>query len=197
MKKYFLIFTFFALYSCSDSSKEIDISKQEIPNIYVLKSALNITFSNDTVFLNSIKYSGYLYEMNSISNDTLLIEGYINGLQSGISKKWYSHKKLMEIRMFNNGKKDGRQVAYWENGFKKFDFIAKEDVYEGELKEWNIDGKLIHLGNYKNGQEEGAQKLWYDNGKIRANFFIINGKRYGLLGTKNCVNVSDSIFSNK
>lgn len=197
MEKYFLIFTFFVIYSCSDSSKEIDISKQEIPNIYVLKSALNITFSNDTVFLNSIKYSGYLYEMNSISNDTLLIEGYINGLQSGISKKWYSDKKLMEIRMFNNGKKDGRQVAYWENGFKKFDFIAKEDVYEGELKEWNIDGKLIHLGNYKNGQEEGAQKLWYDNGKIRANFFIINGKRYGLLGTKNCVNVSDSIFSNK
>jgi antitoxin component YwqK of YwqJK toxin-antitoxin module len=57
-----------------------------------------------------------------------------------------------------------------------------------------MDGKLIHLANYKNGQEEGTQKLWYDNGKIRANYVIKNGKRYGLLGTKNCINVSDSIF---
>jgi antitoxin component YwqK of YwqJK toxin-antitoxin module len=50
------------------------------------------------------------------------------------------------------------------------------------------------LAHFKDGQEEGSQKLWYDNGKIRANYVIIKGKRYGLLGTKNCKNVSDSIF---
>ncbi|MCX6338150.1 MAG: toxin-antitoxin system YwqK family antitoxin, partial [Bacteroidetes bacterium] len=66
--------------------------------------------------------------------------------------------------------------------------------YEGELSEWTFDGKLIHLAHYIDGQEEGSQKLWYDNGKIRANYVIIKGKRYGLLGTKNCKNVSDSIF---
>ena len=44
-------------------------------------------------------------------------------------------------------------------GKKKFEFIAKNDVYEGELKEWDEKGNLIHLANFKNGQEEGIQKI--------------------------------------
>ena len=90
--------------------------------------------------------------------------------------------------------KNGKQIAYWENNKKKFEFTAKDDAYEGELKEWAFNGTLTHLAHYVNGQEEGSQKLWYDNGKIRANYVIKNGKRFGLLGTKNCKNVSDSIF---
>jgi len=103
----------------------------------------------------------------------------------------------MELRFYCKGKKHGRQVSFWENGNKRFEFIAQNDVYAGELKEWNIDGKLIHLAHFVNGQEEGEQKMWYANGKIRANYIMIKGRRYGLLGTKNCKNVSDSIFIDK
>ncbi|AZA55652.1 toxin-antitoxin system YwqK family antitoxin [Chryseobacterium sp. G0201] len=162
--------------------------------MYILKSSTNISIKNDTVFSNNKRYSGYLYELYSNNLDTLSIQGYFNGLQSDIEKKWYPNSKIMEYRIHSNGKKNGKQTAYWENGNKKFEFIAKDDVYEGQLKEWNVEGKLIHFANYKNGQENGTQKLWYDNGKIRANYVIIEGKRYGLLGTKNCRNVSDSIF---
>jgi len=196
MKKYFLLISFLSLNFCTNLFKEKDTFSEQIPNIYQLKSSIKISIINDVVFFNSKKYSGYLFEIQENTNDTILKQGYLNGLQSGISKKWYPNNKLMELRIYKNGKKDGKQVAFWDNGLKKFEFFAKEDIYEGELKEWNNDGKLIHLGNYKNGQEEGVQKLWYDNGKIRANFFMLSGKRYGLLGTKNCVNVSDSIFSN-
>ena len=100
----------------------------------------------------------------------------------------------MEERYFLNGKKHGQQIAYWQNGNKRFEFMAKNEAYEGELKEWSSSGYLYHMGNYVNGQEEGAQKMWYENGKLRANYVIVQGKRYGLLGTKNCKNVSDSIF---
>ena len=111
-----------------------------------------------------------------------------------ITKKYFPNKQLMEYREFVNEMKNGKQVAYWDNGNKRFEFVAKDDAYEGELKEWDYNGKLFHLAHYKNGQEEGVQKLWYENGKIRANYVIINGRRFGLLGTKNCKNVSDSIF---
>ena len=111
-----------------------------------------------------------------------------------VSKKYYPNKQLMEYREFKNEMKNGKQIAYWENGNKRFEFIAKDDAYEGELKEWDYHGRLFHLAHYKNGQEEGVQKLWYENGKIRANYVIIKGRRFGLLGTKNCKNVSDSIF---
>ena len=111
-----------------------------------------------------------------------------------VFKKYYPNKQIMEYREFKNNMKNGKQIAYWDNGKKRFEFTAVNDAYEGELKEWDYNGKLFHLAHYKNGQEEGTQKLWYDNGKIRANYVIIKGRRYGLLGTKNCKNVSDSIF---
>ncbi len=111
-----------------------------------------------------------------------------------VYEKYYNNKQLMEYREFRNGMKNGKQIAYWDNGKKRFQFKAVNDTYEGVLKEWDYNGNLFHLAHYKNGQEEGVQKLWYENGKIRANYIILNGKRFGLLGTKNCKNVSDSII---
>jgi antitoxin component YwqK of YwqJK toxin-antitoxin module len=167
----------------------------EIPKLYVDKNNGYLQSQNDVLYFNGKKYSGYIYQLNWLNKDTLLIEGYINGKQEGLQQKWYAKNKLKEQRYYQNGWKHGHQIAYWENGNKRFEFMAVKDVYEGERKEWNNEGKLIYLATYKNGQEEGPQKLWYDNGKIRANYIIKNGKRYGLLGTKNCKNVSDSIFS--
>ncbi len=182
------------LVACSQEAKNVkDISVRTEPKIIVIKSSNELTLSNGKLFFKNIAFSGDLLELNE-TGDTLAIEGYLDGLQHGITKKWYATKKPMEKRIYLNGKKNGLQLAYWENGNKKFEFVAMDDANEGELREWNLDGHLIHLGTYKNGQEEGPQKLWYDNGKIRANYVIRDGKRYGLLGTKNCRNVSDSIF---
>jgi len=167
--------------------------QQGIPNIYTLKSSNTIVIKNDSVFKNNKIYSGFLYQLFS-NNDTSFVESYKDGVLNGVVKKWYPNKQLMEERHYINGKKNGKQISFWENGNKRFEFMAVNDAYEGELREWTIDGKLIHLANFLNGQEDGAQKLWYDNGKIRANYVMIKGKRYGLLGTKNCRNVSDSIF---
>ena len=174
--------------ACSCSRNE-----PKVPKTYCQKSFKEITVLNDVVFLNKHKYSGFLFELDS-NRDTISSEGFINGQLSGICRKWYSNEKLLEERMYAGGKKNGKQLAFWENGNKRFEFMAENDAYEGELREWTFDGKLTHLAHYKDGQEDGSQKLWYDNGKIRANYVIINGKRYGLLGTKNCKNVSDSIF---
>ncbi len=187
------------IYSCSrDQSKEsLGFNNQMAPKRYFLKSSENVSVNGDTVYLNRKKYSGFIYQLYPKTNDTISLEGFKNGLLTGICRKWYPNTQLMEERVYSDGKKNGRQIAYWENGNKKFEFFAKNDAYEGELKEWAFDGKLIHLAHYLNGQEEGAQKLWYDSGKIRANYIVIKGKRYGLLGTKNCKNVSDSIFVTK
>lgn len=114
-----------------------------------------------------------------------------------VVKKFYPDNQLMEIREFRNDMKNGKQIAYWDNGNKRFEYTAKNDVNEGKLMEWDYNGKLFHLAHYKDGQEEGVQKLWYENGKIRANYIILKGRRFGLLGTKNCKNVSDSIFNIK
>ena len=38
--------------------------------------------------------------------------------------------------------------------------------------------------NYINSKETGSQKLWYETGKIKANYEVINGERFGLIGLK-------------
>jgi antitoxin component YwqK of YwqJK toxin-antitoxin module len=182
---------------CSCNNTKIETKKSQIiKKQYILNSSSNVSINQDTLFYENEKYSGFVYDFYPNTNDTLFVAEYINGLNDGVLKRFYVDKKIMEIRIFFKGKKNGKQIAYWQNGNKRFEFLAKNDIYEGELKEWNVENKLIHLAHFKNGQEEGIQKLWYDNGKIRANYFIRKGKRYGLLGTKNCKNVSDSIFNN-
>jgi antitoxin component YwqK of YwqJK toxin-antitoxin module len=112
-----------------------------------------------------------------------------------VEKKYFPSGKIREIRHVQKGVRQGLQTAYWENGRKRFEYIAVNDAYEGELKEWAENGQLFHLAHYKNGQEEGLQKMWHANGKIRSNFIIIKGRRYGLLGTKNCKNVNEKFLA--
>jgi len=194
MKSHLLIGILIVLFSCKKTEHNSRI-KKDIPSSYVSKS--NAIHKGDTAYVKDNKFSGILYKCYQKTNDTLLTQNYYNGLREGVSKKWYPDNNLMELRNYSEGKKNGQQVAYWNNGNKRFEYVAKNDAYEGEMKEWNEKGLLIHLAHYnKKGHEEGVQKLWYSNGKIRANYVITNGKRFGLLGTKNCVNVSDSIFIN-
>ena len=68
-----------------------------------------------------------------------------------------------------------------------FEYNLKDDEYNGSLKEWNRKGQIIKSFNYVNGYENGSQKLWFDNGEVRSNYVIKNNRRYGLLGTKNCI----------
>jgi antitoxin component YwqK of YwqJK toxin-antitoxin module len=166
-----------------------------IPRQYVLYNTPTVRNQNDTVYFGHQKFSGFLYQLQANGKDTAMIEGYCQGLKTGVARKWYPNQMVMEERSYWEGKKHGKQLLFWENGKKKIEFMAKADVYEGEVKEWNEQGRLVHLANYLNGQEEGPQKLWYENGKVKANYLIINSRRYGLLGTKNCKNVSDSIFA--
>jgi antitoxin component YwqK of YwqJK toxin-antitoxin module len=172
----------------------ISCSERKPKELFILKSSKDVSIVNDIVFFKREKFSGVLFELNSSKKDTVLLEKYEKGLLNGTCKKWFSNNHLMESREYKLGWKNGKQIAFWENGNKRFEFTAKNDAYEGEMKEWSVAGKLFHLANFVNGQEEGIQKMWYENGKIRANYVILNGKRYGLLGTKNCKNVSDSIF---
>ena len=111
-------------------------------------------------------------------------------------KHYFASGKIMEIRQMIKGVKHGLQTGYWENGKKRFEYVAVKDACEGELKEWTESGQLFHLAHYKNGQEDGVQKMWHADGKIRSNFVLIHGRRYGLLGTKNCRNFNEKILAN-
>lgn len=151
-----------------------------------LKPVKGVWFSDDQPF------TGTLINLSS-QGDTLSISSYINGLEHGEWKTFYSRSNPREIRHYNMGKKTGKLIAWHENGqlSVRGNFVNGE--YDGLLQEWNSHGNLLKALTYSNGYESGAQRAWYPNGKIRSNYTVVNGRRYGLLGTKNCINVSDSL----
>ena len=92
------------------------------------------------------------------------------------------------------GLKVGLYEGFYNNGAKNFVFNFKNGEYNGTNRLWAKNGQIIEEFNYVDGLEKGSQKVWYLNGRIKSNYIIKNNRRYGLLGTKNCTNVSEEVF---
>jgi antitoxin component YwqK of YwqJK toxin-antitoxin module len=154
----------------------------------------NFNSVNGVTQLNGQPYSGAVFTLYPNGKDTADLRNYLQGMEDGVWKKYYENGKLKESRKFIKGNKEGEYLAWWPNGNMQLMYHFDGDEYEGACREWNESGLLVKEMNYKKGHEEGLQQWRYDNGKIKANYIIQDGRRFGLLGTKNCVNVSDSIF---
>ncbi len=181
--------------SCNEkhqtAENEIKIAKT-VPHSFVdVKSGL-LQNRNDTFYLNNALFSGYCYELYP-NGDTASLRSFFNGVEEGEQFKWYPGKQPAEERFFINGKKEAVHRGWWPNGKPKFYFEAYNDEYNGVFKEWYASGNAGKEFHYVNGHEEGSQKLWWENGTVRANYVIRNGKKYGLLGLKTCINPYDSI----
>ncbi len=166
---------------------------KSIPIIMARADTLKLIPKGKIKYYNDKAFTGMIFKLDSLLGDTLFIENYLKGLKHGLFKRFYAHNRLFEKRSYLKGKKEGMHLGYWSNGNLAFEYHLKHDVYHGSLKAWNNEGQIIKSLNYTQGQELGRQKLWYDDGTVRTNYIIKNNRRYGLLGTKNCINVSDSI----
>jgi antitoxin component YwqK of YwqJK toxin-antitoxin module len=186
----FLLFLFTAFVACNAPGKKT----AHTPLLLLNKNEQRLVMQNGLVLYNQQPFSGTLYTLFPNTTDTAELAAYINGKEHAEWKRFYASGKLKEKRYFELGKKTGLYQSFWENGIKQMQYFFVNDEYEGICYEWNESGRLTRLMNYKRGHENGLQQSWYDNGKTKANYIIKAGRRYGLLGTKNCMNVSDSIF---
>lgn len=183
---------FSVLFACNSEVKKT--VKTEIISLNI--DSARFESRNGIIFLNNKTFSGKVNTLYQNSKDTLEVKEYLNGKEHGTWKKFYAHHQIYELRYFDNGSKIGNLRSWWPNGKKQMDFHFKNNEYDGTCREWNIEGNLILELNYKNGYEDGSQKMFYNNGKVRANYVVKDGRRFGLLGTKNCINVSKDIFKN-
>lgn len=145
-------------------------------------------------YFNNIPFTGTLITFGKTTKDTLRIQKYHKGKRHGIWFRYHPNGKLMEKRTYSFGSKEGDLFRYWPDGSLRMHFVLKKDVYHGNNKTWNAKGLLVSDRNFFQGHEKGPQKVWYDDGTLKSNYIIKNNRRYGLLGTKNCITVTDSIF---
>jgi antitoxin component YwqK of YwqJK toxin-antitoxin module len=186
----FLVFFSCAIFSCTEKTTITEESQVLLP-----ADDQNFKNNNGLLLYDHKNFSGTLYSVYP-NGDTSALSSYKQGLPHGKWQQFFQGGSLIELRYFDNGKKTGDFTRWWENGKMQSFYVFEDDEYHGTCREWNIQGMLVREMNYRKGHEEGMQTWWYDNGKIKSNYRIIEGRRYGLLGTKNCINVSDSIFNN-
>ena len=160
---YFLLLLFFSCGAKNEPVEEIMIAKT-IPAVYIHAKDSLLSIHSDTNYYKGKFFSGYVYYL------------YENGDST-----------------FINGKKQGPQRSWWPDGGPKMDYTAQNNEYQGEFREWNSTGLLIKKFHYKKGVETGRQQLWWDNGTVRANYEVRNGRTFGLIGLKLCVNPNDPI----
>ncbi|MBB4805209.1 antitoxin component YwqK of YwqJK toxin-antitoxin module [Chryseobacterium defluvii] len=157
-------------------------------------SELSLKNKNGLAMNHHSPFTGAVYSFFPNTKDTAEIIGFNKGREHGEWKQFFPGGKLRQQRYYENGVKVKTLKEWWDNGKLKISGSFLKGENHGVYKEWNREGRLVQEMHYKSGYEEGSQKQFYDNGKIRSNYVMKNGKRYGLLGTKNCVNVKDSIF---
>jgi antitoxin component YwqK of YwqJK toxin-antitoxin module len=183
-----VLFVVFGYVGCTQSTSFTDALWLESTN-----ESLHLV--NGLVHHADQPYTGTVLTFYPATRDTAEVARYRAGREDGTWRKYYYETgKLMEERSYTQGKKTGEYRAWWPNGKKKLHYRFADDEYDGICREWNESGRLVQEMNYVKGHEEGSQKMYYDNGKIRSNYTVIAGRRYGLLGTKKCVNVKDSVF---
>lgn len=173
-------------------SSTATVQTVSIPTIFKNSTDKAFTLHQDTLFYDNIKFSGLVYTLYNVK-DTMQVASYLNGLEEGIQKKWYTNQQIASVRGYHTGKKIGKHIGYWENGRSKFEFYFKDGEHHGVAKEWYQNGQCYRIFHYEHGYEQGSQKMWWENGIIRANYVVKNGRRYGLVGLKLCMNQNDTI----
>jgi antitoxin component YwqK of YwqJK toxin-antitoxin module len=173
--------------------KAQNIVAASVTNVFKPSADKGFTLQQDTLFFNDIKYSGFVYTLYN-AKDTMQIAGFLNGIEEGLQKKWYSNQQIASVRNYHAGKKIGKHLGYWENGQPQFEFYFEDGEHHGVAKEWYQNGQVFRIFHYENGYEQGSQKMWWENGIIRANYVVKNGRRYGLVGLKLCMNQNESLL---
>ncbi len=146
------------------------------------------------------KVEGHLYLGDSLVHgivvanidDGTVWTPYVDGLRHGREIARFTDGSMKSDRKWIQGHREGEMRAWWPDGSIQEISHYEGDVLEGESKRWFADGQSASAFMYRAGQEDGSQIMWYEDGTIRANYVVIDGRRYGSNGTKGCTSTETS-----
>lgn len=181
---------FFSTYTLLISIILLNISCQQGMPIELNATNANLTLKNGILYYNETPFSGNLVMYQNDGKLTSDIQ-YTKGKKHGYEKHWYEDQTLAVERYYTENIKTGIHKAWWNDKTLKFVYhFNSQGAYHGNVKEWYKTGQLFRDFNYENGKEVGSQQLWKSNGNIKANYEVVGGERFGLIGLKKCYTVT-------
>ena len=140
---------------------------------------------NGVVYVDRAPFTGRVRE--HFANKELKRDAiYRNGKLQGLARGWHDNGRLDYARTYSAGLEDGTHEGWYEDGSRRFEYHFTNGISEGVSKQWYRNGTPYTLFHFVNGQETGRQQMWDTAGKLRANYVIRDGRRYGLPGSVGC-----------
>ncbi len=183
----FLLFVISGFWAgCTHSSGDMN-ERTFIPQNEIWASDSTLSTQQGHLYLKDKPYSGFV--ISRYANGKLASKNsYLNGKLEGKQEKWYQNGDLQEIRFYETNRKVGKHEGWYQNGQKRFEYFINNDVPVKIHREWYENGQLFTFNTFNDaGQPEGLQQMWFENGKIKANYVVKEGRRFGLLGAKGCM----------
>jgi len=85
----------------------------------------------------------------------------------GLGKEYYKSGKIETVTTYKNGKREGPQKGYYENGALKYEaFVTKGRFFEGPFKFYYESGRMMEESHFKDYEKEGQKKVYRENGKL-------------------------------
>ena len=137
-------------------------------------------------------WTGTLMEWGT-GGERLGLTAYHHGRRDGMALTWHADGSLDTVRQYLNGVKVGWHRGYWPNGQRRFAVPFSAGRYDGVLRTWHANGQLHQHRTYIAGAEDGVQRLWAADGRLRANYVVRDGRRYGRLGAQPCLTVKGGV----
>lgn len=141
---------------------------------------------------NGTRFTGFLSDRDPSTGErteTPIVDGRVHG----VDRTWFANGQRMSERRFVNGREDGLHEGWYADGRRHFRYSYRDGVLEGHALEWYPNGASYRDFNYRAGHEQGPEKMWFPDGTLRANYVMLNGRRFGLPGSKGCTGSDSSI----
>jgi len=128
-----------------------------------------------TVYLDE---NGKVVEIGEAKRKITLKDQEGNKIETVETFDEYDTKK--SLSRTKNGKLDGNQLEYHDNGNVKFKENFKDGIRDGETTTYYNDRNVKREEYYKNGKQEGNQESYFKNGQIQSEEYYKNGKQDGV-----------------
>lgn len=101
--------------------------------------------------------------------------------ESSIEQKFcYGNGQLQEQAFYQDGKREGETLHWYESGELCSSEFYRNGEAEGEFRSWYKNGQTIVRSFHQNGKWEGKRFCWHENGRIWRQHFFHDGSMKGI-----------------
>jgi len=112
------------------------------------------------------------YEIDTIDNN--------KGYKYLYRKEFYPNGNVKNFYHYKNGKHNGKQQSWAENGQLISDYTMRNDSLIGDYKTWSEKGTPLRFTSYnEKGKKNGLEEAWFNNGKKNFEMNYVNNKKEG------------------